>query len=49
MEEWYTRADAAAEALERAELSDDDDTVEVVEEEVELFDSQDESAGQSAE
>ena len=48
-EEWYTRADAAAEALERAELSDDDDTVEVVEEEVELFDGQGESAGQSAE
>jgi tetratricopeptide (TPR) repeat protein len=40
-EEWYDRADAAAEALERAELSDDDDTVEVVEEELEI----DESAG----
>lgn len=33
-EEWYTRADAAAEALERAELPDDDDTVEVFEEEI---------------
>ena len=33
-EEWYTRADAAAEALERAELPDDDDTVEVYEEEI---------------
>jgi hypothetical protein len=40
---WYDRADAAADALERAELPDDDDTVEVVEE---LLDF-DESAGQS--
>ena len=43
-EEWYDRADAAAEALERAELSDDD-TVEVIEEDIEP----DESADQSAE
>ena len=43
-EEWYTRADAAADALERSELSDDD-TVEVIEEDIEL----DESADQSAE
>ena len=43
-EEWYSRADAAAEALDRAELSDDD-TVEVVEEDLEP----DESADQSAE
>jgi hypothetical protein len=33
-EEWYTRADAAADALERAELPEDDDTVEVYEEEI---------------
>ncbi len=33
-EEWYARADAAADALERAELPDDDDTVEVYEEEL---------------
>ena len=43
-EEWYTRADAAADALERSELSDDD-TVEVIEEDIQL----DESADQSAE
>jgi len=43
-EEWYTRADAAADALERSELSEDD-TVEVIEEDIEL----DESADQSAE
>jgi tetratricopeptide (TPR) repeat protein len=39
-EEWYARADAAADALDRAE-NDDDDTIEVYEEE-----SFDESAGQ---
>lgn len=39
-EEWYSRADAAADALDRAERGDDD-TVEVYEEEL------DESAGQS--
>ena len=44
-EEWYTRADAAAEALESAELSDDD-TIEIVEEEIS---ADDETAGQSAE
>ena len=33
-EEWYGRADAAADALERAELPEDDDTVEVYEEEL---------------
>jgi hypothetical protein len=43
-EEWYSRADAAADALERAEL-DDDDFVDIVEEEIDY----DESAGQSAE
>ena len=46
-EEWYDRADAAAEALERAESSEGDDTIEVVEEELEVDDSSDdESAGQ---
>ena len=44
-EEWYGRADAAAEALERADLTDDDDTVEVIEEDI----PDDETAGQSAE
>lgn len=59
-EEWYARADAAAEALERAELGDkDDDTVEVYEEEFPLVDPTsvvepveaptEESAGQSSE
>lgn len=41
-EEWYSRADAAADALERAEGLDDDDVV-IIEE------LDDESAGQSAE
>jgi hypothetical protein len=41
-EEWYDRADAAADALERADLPEDDDTVEVVEEEL----AEPESAGQ---
>ena len=40
-EEWYARADAAAEALERAELPEGDDTVEVYEEELELTDDAD--------
>jgi len=42
-EEWYDRADAAAEALERAELSDDD-TVEVIEEDIEPDESDEQSA-----
>jgi hypothetical protein len=51
-EEWYARADAAADALERAELGDDDDdTVEVYEEELPLVEpvETDESAGQPGE
>lgn len=52
-EEWYARADAAAEALERAELGDDDDTVEVYEEELPVVEPVEtpgsESAGQPSE
>jgi hypothetical protein len=44
-EEWYSRADAAADALDRAE-NVDDDTIEVYEEEPDDVTVDDENAGQ---
>jgi tetratricopeptide (TPR) repeat protein len=50
-EDWYRKADIAAEVLERAELPDDDDTVEVFEEIIDeaAEESNEETAGQNGE
>lgn len=42
-EEWYNRAEASQDALDRAADADGDDTIEVVEEEYEQLDSEDDS------
>ena len=45
---WYTRADTAAEALESAGITDDNEVVEVIEEDFELDDPADDAVGEEA-